>query len=138
MDGNKSFNSIKDIAIVAAMTTILIVQEQLLSVLPGVQLTVFLLVLFSKKFGLTKTILMVIVHVVIDNFLMQSFSLLYTPAMLVGWLLIPLTICTIFKKVESPIFLSILGALYSFIYCWLFIIPNYLLYNINLYTLYYL
>ena len=62
---------------------------------------------------------------------MKSFSLFYTPAMLVGWLIIPITICSIFKKVESSFCLGVLGVLYAFIYCWLFIIPNYFILNIG-------
>ena len=131
MDGHKLLTSVKDITLISIMTTILFVQEQLLANIPGVQLTVFLIVLYSKKFGLVKTSLIVILHVLLDNFVMSSFSLMYTPVMLVGWLIIPLTLCTIFKKIESPILLGILGLLYSFIYCWLFIIPNYIFFNIN-------
>ena len=131
MDGNKLLKSVKDITLISIMTTILFVQEQLLTSIPGVQLTIFLMVLFSKKFGLIKSVLIIVLHVLLDNFYMSSFSLMYTPTMLIGWLLIPLTICTIFKKVESPILLALLGALYSFIYCWLYIIPNYLIFNIN-------
>ena len=131
MDGHKLLNSVKDITLISIMTTILFVQEYLLTNIPGVQLTVFLIVLYSKKFGLVKTSLIVILHVLLDNFVMSSFSLMYTPAMLVGWLIIPLTLCTIFKKIESPISLGLLGVLYSFIYCWLFIIPNYIFFNIN-------
>ena len=59
--------SVKDIAIMAVMTSILFVQEQLLSSLPGVQLTIFLILLFSKKFGLIKTVIIVIIHVLLDN-----------------------------------------------------------------------
>ena len=124
MDGNRIIKNVKDITLISIFTTILFVQEQLLSSLPGVQLTVFLIILFSKKIGLVRTSLIIILHVILDNIYMASFSLMYTPAMLVGWLIIPLTICTIFKKVESPIILAILGILYSFIYCWLYIIPG--------------
>lgn len=131
MDGNKKAINVKDIALIAVMTTILFVQEQLLTSLPGVQLTIFLIVLFSKKFGLIKTILIVLVHVVLDNLYMSSFNLMYTPAMLIGLLIIPLTICTIFKKIESSIILAILGLVYSFIYCWLYIIPNYIIMHID-------
>ena len=131
MAGNRVIKSTKDIAIIAIMTTILFVQEQLLSSLPGVQLSFFLIVLYSKKFGLAKTSLIVFLHVILDNFYMSSFSLMYTPTMLVGWLIIPFTICTFFKKVESPIFLGLLGIVYSFIYSWLYIIPNYLIMHID-------
>ena len=131
MDGNKIIKSTKDITLIAVMTTILFVQEQILTSLPGIQLTVFLMVLYAKKFGLGKSIIIIIIHVLLDNFIMSSFSLMYTPTMLIGWLIIPLTLCTIFKKVDSPIILAILGAIYSFIYCWLNIIPNYLILHID-------
>ena len=131
MDGNKVIKSTKDITIIAVMTTILFVQEQVLTSLPGIQLTVFLMVLYAKKFGLIKSSIIIILHVILDNLFINSFSLMYTPTMLIGWLIIPITICTIFKKVESPIILAVLGIFYSFIYCWLYTIPSYLMYNID-------
>lgn len=130
MAGSRSFN-VKDLAIIALMTAILFVQEQLLTSLPGIQLTIFLIILFSKKFGIIKTILIIIIHVILDNIYMGSFSLLYTPTMLIGYLIIPISICTLFKKSESPIILAILSIAYSFIYCWLYIIPNYFLIHID-------
>ena len=131
MDGNRLIKSTKDITIIAVMTTILCVQEQLLASLPGIQLTVFLIILYSKKLGLAKSSIIIVLHVLLDNLYMSSFSLMYTPTMLIGWLIIPFSLCTIFKKVESPIILGLLGVLYSFVYCWLFIIPNYYLLNIG-------
>lgn len=131
MAGNRVIKSTKDIAIIAIMTTILFVQEQLLSGLPGIQLSIFLIILYAKKFGLAKTSLIVFLYVILDNFYMSSFSLMYTPTMLLGWMLIPLTLCTFFKKVESPIFLGLLGIVYSFIYSWLYVIPNYLIMYID-------
>ena len=132
MDGNKVLKSTKDIAIIAVMTAILFIQEQLLASLPGIQLTVFLLILFSKKFGLGKTLVIVVLYVTLDNLYMSSFSLMYTPTMLVGWLIIPLTLCTIFKKVESPIVLAFLSVVYSLIYSWIYVIPTMLLTNIKI------
>ena len=134
MVGNKKSQTIKDITLISIMITILFVQEQLLSSFPGIQLTIFLLVLFSKKLGLLKTIIIVLVHVLLDNLVMSSFSLLYTPSMLIGWLIIPITLCTIFKKVNSSLILGLLGALYAFIYSWLFILSSYLVMNVNILT----
>lgn len=131
MAGNKIIRSTKDIALIAIMTTILFVQEQLLINLPNIQLTVFLMVLYSKKFGLGKSVIIIILYTLLDNLYMGSFSIMYTPAMLVGWLLIPLTLCTLFKKVNNSIVLALLGVLYSFIYCWLYVVPNYLIMNID-------
>ena len=62
---------------------------------------------------------------------MSSFSLVWTPAMFIGWLLIPIVICTIFRKVENFIVLAIEGAILSFTYCWCFLVPNYLVMHIN-------
>ena len=131
MDGNRLIKSTKDITIIAVMTTILFVQEQLLASLPGIQLTVFLIILYSKKLGLAKSSIIIVLHVLLDNLYMSSFSLMYTPTMLIGWLIIPFSLCTIFKKVESPIILGLLGVLYSFVYCWLYIIPSYFLISIS-------
>ena len=62
---------------------------------------------------------------------MSSFNIMYTPWMLIGWLIIPITLCTIFKKVNSNIILAFLGVFYSFIYCWLYIIPNVMILEID-------
>ena len=115
----------------STLTAILFVQEQLLVNVPGVQLTIFLIVLYSKKLGLIRSLIIVIIYALLDNLYMNSFSLLFTPFMLIGWLIIPLTVCTIFRKVESSLVLGCLGILYSFLYSWLFIIPNFIFLNIG-------
>lgn len=114
----------KDITLIALLATLLFVQEQALSFIPNVQLTVFLIVLYSKKLGFIRTSIIVIIHVLLDNLVMGSFNLIYTPFMFLGWLQIPILMCTIFKKVESNIALAFLGILFSFIYSWIYIIPN--------------
>lgn len=122
---------VKDITIIAVSAALLFSLEQALTFLPNVQLTVFLIVLFSKKLGFTKTTLIVLIHVILDNLVMGSFNIMYFPFMLLGWLVIPLTLTTIFKKASSPITLGFLGILYSFIYSWMFIIPQVLILNID-------
>lgn len=123
--------AIKDLTLIAVLATILFVQEQLLSFIPNVQLTVFLLVLYSKKLGLLKTAIITIIHVLLDNLFLGGINLYFTPAMMIGWLIIPITLTTMFKKINSNLGLAILGAIYSFIYCWIYIIPNTILFNIN-------
>ena len=127
----KSKFSIYDLVIMSSLAAILFVQEQLLSSIPGVQLTIFLMVLYSRKLGFVKSSIIVILHVLLDNFYMSSFSLQYTPAMLIGWMLIPVLLHTVFKKVNKPIFLALLGVLFSFLYSWCYILPNYLLHGID-------
>lgn len=123
--------TVKDMAIIAVLTALLFVQEQLLSFLPNVQLTVFLIVLYSKALGLIKTSLIVIIHTILDNLFMASFNIVYFPFMLIGWMIIPIIICSLFKNCESPLLLALMGILFSFIYSWLFIIPNVIILDVN-------
>jgi hypothetical protein len=131
MAGNKVLKSTKELTLISLMTTIVFVQEQLLISLPGIQLTVFLLVLFAKRFGFVKSSIIIVLYVILDSLYMGSLSIIYTPFVLLGWMIIPLTLCTIFKKIESPFLLAMLGVLFSFIYSWLYIIPSYLFFNID-------
>lgn len=126
--------STRDITLIALLTTLLFVQEQALIFIPNVQLTVFLILLYSKKLGFIRTSLIVFIHVLLDNLVMGSFNLLYTPFMFVGWILIPLLMCTFFKKIESNIALAFLGILFSFLYSWAFIIPNCIVLSVDIFT----
>ena len=123
---------IKDITIIAFFADILFVQEQLLTFLPNVQLTVFLILLYSKVFGLTKTLIIVLLHTILDNLVMGSFSIYYLPFMLIGWMIIPIVTCLFFKKTENTIVLALIGAVCSFVYSWLFAIGQVLLTDVSL------
>ena len=123
---------IKDITIIAFFAAILFVQEQLLTFLPNVQLTVFLILLYSKVFGLTKTLIIVLFHTILDNLVMGSFSIYYLPFMLIGWMIIPIVTCLFFKKTENTIVLALIGAVCSFVYSWLFAIGQVLLTDVSL------
>lgn len=115
-------NRVKDITITAILASILFIQEQALMLLSNIQLTVLLIIVYCKAIGIKKTIIIVIIHTLLDN-LLWGFDIRYFIPMLVGWLIIPLSLGTIFKKVGSPIMLALLGILYAFIYSWLFSIP---------------
>ena len=121
----------KDLTLIALLATIVFVQEQMLTFLPNVQLTVFLLVLYSKKLGFIRTSILCLIHVLLDNMVMGSFNILYMPFMFVGWMIIPITLNSVFKKVESNIILAFLGIFYAFIYSWIFIIPNCIMLNVG-------
>lgn len=127
-------NKIVDICIIAVFSALLFAQEQALSFLPNIQLTVFLIVLYSKVFGFIKTIIIVCVHVLLDNIVMGSFSFHYTPFMLIGWLIIPITLSTIFKQFESNISLAILGIVFSIIYSFVMLIPNIFITEIDIFV----
>lgn len=120
-----------DIALIPIFAAILFAQEQILSFLPNIQLTIFLLILFAKKLGFIKTSIIIIIHVLLDNLFMGSFNIIYVPFMAIGWLIIPLTITTIMKKVENPLLLAIASIFFALIYSWIFIIPNIIILNVN-------
>lgn len=121
---NKNHDKLQRIVLISILTGILFVQEQILTPLPNIQLTIFLIVVYSVVFNFTESILMIIVHVVLDNILLGSLNLVTFPFMLIGYLIIPITIKTVFRKIRSPRALALLGILYSLIYSWIFIIPN--------------
>ena len=57
----------KRLVLLAFLSIILTVQEELLTFLPNIQLTVFLLVLYSKKLKCHETLLIITLHVLLDN-----------------------------------------------------------------------
>jgi hypothetical protein len=120
-------NKIKDITLCAICTSILVVQEQILAFLPNIQLTLFLMVVFSKKLGLIRTIIIITCYTLIDGLIGGPFNIIYITFMLIGWLIIPILLCTIFKKVQSPLYLALLGVMFAFTYSWINIIPNLIL-----------
>lgn len=125
---------IKDIVLTSILTAILFVQEQILSFLPNIQLTILLIVVFSKTLGLKKTIIIVTIHTILDSIFFGSFSLVYFIPMLLGWLTIPILLTTVFKKVESPLILSIIAGGCACLYTLYFAIINSLIMNTNIIT----
>ncbi|HHU56045.1 MAG TPA: hypothetical protein GXZ48_05105 [Acholeplasmataceae bacterium] len=113
---------VKDLTYMAILTGILFIQEQILSFIPNVQLTVLLIVLYSKILGGPKTAIIVLIHTFLDTLLFNG--LIYFPFMLAGWLIIPITLNTIFKRVENIYALAGLGFLYSITYSWMFVLAN--------------
>jgi flagellar biosynthesis protein FliQ len=134
MDGkqhSKIYLTVKDITLIAMLSAILFIQEEALTFIPNIQLTIFLIVLYSKKLKFYKTTIIVACHVVLDNIFMGSFNLFYTPTMFIGWMFLPIFIKLFCKKIENPFLLGLVGALGGFVYSWMYILPNYFIYNIN-------
>ncbi|MFH0993007.1 MAG: hypothetical protein V1761_01515 [bacterium] len=82
----KSKKTVRDITIAAMLLTVLFVQEELLTFLPNIQLTVLFIAVYAAVLPPTLLFPIVIGHVILDNLYMGSFSPLYTPAMLAAWL----------------------------------------------------
>ena len=121
-----------DIVIIPVFAVILTLQEELLTFIPNVSLTVFLIVLYSRVFRTHRTMLLLVVYVFLDSLLMGSINPLFIPFTYLGWSLIPLCLNTIFKGASKSVQLAFLGVLFSFLYCWIYIIPNLMVMGINL------
>ena len=124
----------RSITLIALFTALLFIQEQLLSFIPNVQLTFFLLILFSKKLKFIESILISFIYVMLDNLALGNSYFLFVPFMLLGILIIPISLNTIFKKVDSHIHLALLGILFSFIYSFILIIPGSILFEVDVIT----
>lgn len=115
---------VRDITLISIFATVLFVQEQVLSLLPNIQLTILLLVVYSKTLGFTKTSIIIVIHTILDNLVMGSFNLLVIPFMALGWFIIPVLLFTIFKKVNSSNGLAFVGIILSLLYSWILIYPG--------------
>lgn len=121
----------KRLVLLAFLSAILTIQEEVLTFLPNIQLTVFLLVLYSKKLKIHETLLVITLHVLFDNLILGSFNFYYTPFMWMGWAMIPVLSNTVFKKCESSFSLACTGILYSLLYSWIFVVASILLMHVN-------
>jgi energy-coupling factor transport system substrate-specific component len=115
--------AIKDAALIAVCSAILFVQQYALSFLPNVQATILLLVVYTKMLGFKKTSIIIIIHVIVYNMLAPFGTVmpLHFISMAFGYLVIPILLTTVFKKVNKPITLAIFGFFHGFLYGWSFI-----------------
>jgi hypothetical protein len=65
-----------------------------------------------------------IIHVFLDNLVTGSFNYLMIIFMILGWGFIPVSLSTVFKKVNKPIGLAFLGILFALVFSWFMIIPG--------------
>ena len=123
--------TIKDIVIVSIATTILFVSQMALSFLPNIQVNVLLIILYTKVLGFRKTSLIIVIQVIVYNFLSPFGAMMpvYIPFMMIAWLLIPILLSTIIKRIESDFGLAIFGFIFSFIFGWILLIPAVLIYD---------
>lgn len=128
----KNSLSIKDLAILAFMTVILFVQEEILSVLPNIQLTFLLLAVYVKVFGFKKTSLIVLAHVLLDNMIMGSLTPIVMIPMLFGYMIYIGLVYLVRNK--SIWLISLIGILGSLIYCYLFLVVNQVFLDIDIFA----
>jgi len=124
-DVSLSHKAIKDTALIAICAAVLFVQQLALSVLPNIQFSTLLIVLYAKVLGFRRTTLIITIHIIAYNLLSPFGSVLPThiPFMYVAWMLIPISLSTFLKKVNSSLGLALIGFFFGFVYGWMFIPP---------------
>lgn len=122
----------KRLILIAMLTTITLVLEQALVVIPNVQLTTLLIVLFSVHFKLKESLIMIVVYVFLDSMWMGSLNLLYIIPMIIGWSFIPLGIHLFFKKPINIYKLATFGMVMGFVYGWTFMPFNVLMTGVSI------
>ncbi len=101
---------------IAMLTTILFVQEQALMLIPNIQLTFLLIIVYSRALGTKNTLIVIGLHVLLDNLYVGTFNLLYILPMFISYSLIPITMNTIFKNINNTVVLSLISVLYVLTY----------------------
>lgn len=101
------------------LLAVLVAQEYVLTGIPQVQLTVILILVYAHFLRYGELVTLVVAYVLLDNLLMGSFSLLYTPTMLIIWPLFTVAARSLRHKPDYANFL--LATIFPFIYGWAFI-----------------
>lgn len=126
----------KRLLMVALSISIIFTQEQLLMVIPNVQLTVLLIILFVSVFSFKESIMMITAYVFLDSLYMGGFNIFYMVPMMLAWYLIPFSYYTILRQTKSEIKLALFAIVFGFVYGWMFIpfnmiqtgVPNFIPY----------
>ena len=118
--------SVKRLVRIALFAAILFVQEFALSFIPNVQFTQCLIAIYYYSFGLLDTLIIITIHVILDNLTMGSFNLIYTPAMFIGWITLPL-ILHLFRKHQNRFISATIVAIHAIFYSMCFVVANVLM-----------
>lgn len=113
--------NLRRLILMAMSITILVVQEMLLMVIPNVQFTTLLIVLYASLFTFKENIIMIFIYVFIDSLYMGALNPLYMIPMVIGWSLIPIAYHTVLKQTTSEVKLAVFGLIFGFLYGWTFI-----------------
>ena len=118
---------VKDLCIVALAAALLFIQEQALSLIPNVQLTIMFVIVYARLFDIKTCGFIVFLHVLLDSIVNGSF-LLFLPEF-IGLAAIPIGVR--FIKTENIILMSLFAIGAALFYSWLFVPPFCLLFEMN-------
>ncbi len=121
--------NIRKMCILSLMAVILFVQEEALTILPNIQLTFLLISVYAAVFGIKYSLLVVAIHVTLDNIVMGSFTPIVMIPMFIGYVI--LVIVMNLLKDSKLVFKVIAASICSWIYCMVFLIANALFLDIN-------
>ena len=122
---------LRDLLVITFAAVILFVADELLHSIPNVQLSVFFLVLFSRKLKTARTALVIVIYVLLDALYMTAVNPVYMTFMILGWMMTPVLMNTLFARTESELVLALGSILCALAYCWMFAIPNVLIYRMD-------
>ena len=121
--------NVKKLCYIVVLTTILFVQEEVLTFIPSVQLTFFLIILYGATLGIGYGSIIVVIHVLLDNLYMSSFTIFTIGPMLIGYEIT--LICGYLLRNKSEWIIALASALCAIIYTALFIPVNIVIYNVD-------
>ena len=120
---------IMKIVMTALLTAIIFVQEELLSFIPNVQLTVLLLVVYGAYCGPKWGTIIVLLHVFLDNLFVGSLTIYVMLPMFIGWEIIMLASYFVRKKnIYIKASVAGIGAL---LYCGIFVLSSVVFYKVD-------
>lgn len=101
------------------LLAVLVIQEQILVFIPQVQLTVILIIVYAQFLSYHMLAPLIVGYVLLDNLIMASFSIMYTPSMMIMWVLLGVIARMLRHKPDYTLFLWAVG--FAFLYSWSFI-----------------
>ena len=128
---NNNKITVRELCILAFMSVLLFIQEELFVFIPNFQFTFLLLAIYVSVFGFKKTSLIIFAHVLLDNIYMGSL----TPIVMIPmWLGYMIYIGIIWLLKNKNIWLLTLGGIIgAYIYCMLFLVTNIVFLEIDVY-----
>lgn len=122
--------SLRRALIISMYICITFVLEEVMTLIPNVQLTVLLLTIAGAVFGPYYGTLVVLIHVFLDNLYVGSMLPVVMIPMALGWELVMLS--GYFTR-KAPLWVTtVLGGLCALAYCWIFVAANSMFLDIDM------
>ena len=128
---NNNKITVRELCILAFMSVLLFIQEELFVFIPNFQFTFLLLAIYVSVFGFKKTSLIIFAHVLLDNIYMGSLTPIVMIPMWLGYM-IYIGIIWLLKN-KNIWLLTLGGILGAYIYCMLFLVTNIVFLEIDVY-----